>query len=138
MSKPIKPAVLDTATAPTPIGTAHVIDVVSPDRRRPVIAINDDGELTVCSSRTARKHGWKLEGTLFERTRSAKRAKAAALGKGKKLAVDLTGGLVQVPALKSAPHRREADKASTRRAGALHIADAVHDALINSLLETAK
>ena len=34
-------------------------------RRRPTLARNHDGQLVVCSSRTARKHGWKIEGKLF-------------------------------------------------------------------------
>lgn len=34
-------------------------------RRRPTLARNHDGQLVVCSSRTARKHGWTIEGRLF-------------------------------------------------------------------------
>lgn len=132
---------LDSGTAPTVIASnAHAIDVVSPDRRRPVLAINDNGELTVCCRRTARKHGWKLEGALFQRTRSGKRAAAAAAGKDKKLAVDLdTGNLTTQPALKSvAQHRRVADNVNVQRAGAVHIADAVHQQLMDSLLAAGK
>lgn len=41
-------------------------------RRRPVCAINEEGELVVCCRRTAVKNGWKLEGTLFARNRTGK------------------------------------------------------------------
>lgn len=36
-------------------------------RRRPVEAIDDEGNLVVCCSRTARKHGWELVARLFKR-----------------------------------------------------------------------
>lgn len=35
-------------------------------RRRPVLA-RDGGRLLVCSSRTARRHGWQVVGRLFAR-----------------------------------------------------------------------
>lgn len=41
-------------------------------RRRPVVAINDEGKLVVCCRRTASKHGWKVQGTLHQRTRKTK------------------------------------------------------------------
>lgn len=41
-------------------------------RRRPVVAINDAGELVVCCRRTASKNGWAMEGTLFARNRTGK------------------------------------------------------------------
>lgn len=41
-------------------------------RRRPVLARTEAGELVVCCNRTARKHGWKVEGKLFPRTKAAK------------------------------------------------------------------
>jgi hypothetical protein len=51
-------------------------------RRRPVVARNADGELIVCCSRTAKKHGWKIEGRLFvrnpERKATPKTPKAPA------------------------------------------------------------
>ncbi len=34
-------------------------------RKRPVVAVNAKGETVVCCLRTARKHGWKVEGTLY-------------------------------------------------------------------------
>jgi len=130
MSKTTKQAAafeLDAGTAPTVIAkNAHAIDVVSPDRRRPVLAINDNGELTVCCRRTARKHGWKVEGAMFERTRSGKRAEAAA--KGKKLAVDLDTGALVAKTPAPAPLKR----------AAVQLADAVHNDLIASLLASGK
>lgn len=38
-------------------------------RRRPVVAINDDGKLVVCCRRTASKNGWALKGSLHQRPR---------------------------------------------------------------------
>lgn len=38
-------------------------------RRRPVVAIDDNGNLVVCCRRTAVKNGWKVEGTMFQRPR---------------------------------------------------------------------
>jgi hypothetical protein len=37
-------------------------------RVRPVVAINENGESIVCCARTARKHGWTIEGTMFKRS----------------------------------------------------------------------
>jgi len=41
-------------------------------RSRPVVAINEDGELVVCCKSTAKKHGWTLQGKLYARVRSGK------------------------------------------------------------------
>lgn len=41
-------------------------------RRRPVVAINDEGNLVVCCRRTASKNGWKVEGVMYSRAHSAK------------------------------------------------------------------
>lgn len=38
-------------------------------RRRPVVAIDENGKLVVCCRRTAAKNGWKLQGTMFQRPR---------------------------------------------------------------------
>lgn len=38
-------------------------------RRRPVVAINEEGKLVVCCRRTAAKNGWEVQGTLFQRNR---------------------------------------------------------------------
>lgn len=50
-------------------------------RRRPVVAINEDGNLVVCCRRTASKNGWKLQGTLHQRPRSNKKVTIAPNGK---------------------------------------------------------
>lgn len=52
---------------PTPCADeAEVLDVALDGyRRRPVMARNAEGTLVVCCGRTARKHGWAIEGTLF-------------------------------------------------------------------------
>ena len=39
-------------------------------RKRPVVAINREGHKVVCCLRTARKHGWKIEGRLFQKTKA--------------------------------------------------------------------
>jgi hypothetical protein len=48
-------------------------------RRRPVVAIKDEGQLVVCCRRTASKKGWKLEGILHQRARTAKKAETVAV-----------------------------------------------------------
>lgn len=66
MSTKLNPVVVTEST----VGDAAFDGV----RRRPVVAINDNGELVVCCRRTAAKHGWKVEGTLHQRTRASKKA----------------------------------------------------------------
>lgn len=60
----LAPVVVKT---PTDIGNAAFDGV----RRRPVVAINDEGNLVVCCRRTAAKNGWEIEGTLFRRDRKS-------------------------------------------------------------------
>lgn len=62
--------------APTTARTLNQAADVALDgvRRRPVIAINEEGQLVVCCKRTALKYGWKLEGKLFSRPTKAQRA----------------------------------------------------------------
>ena len=40
-------------------------------RSRPVVAINELGELVVCCKTTAKKHGWEVQGKLYVRVRSS-------------------------------------------------------------------
>lgn len=47
-------------------------------RRRPVVAINEKGELVLCCRRTATKNGWEIEGTLFKRERTTKKDTATS------------------------------------------------------------
>jgi hypothetical protein len=126
MSKSTNQAVapVDTLTAPVVVASPEqAADLAfGGERRRPVLAINAEGELVVCCRRTARKHGWEVQGALFQRTRSGKTRIA-------KVALDAKDGTIKQA-------RRGADQPEAQRAGAVHIADAVHDALINSLLGT--
>jgi hypothetical protein len=84
----------------------HIIETAfDGTRRRPVVAINDEGKLVVCCRRTATKYGWKLEGALFARTKNGK------------VLVDNKGELaVEAPAQESSMNRRASDKAPKRRA----------------------
>jgi hypothetical protein len=47
-------------------------------RKRPFVAINDDGKLVVCSRRTAAKYGWESQGALYSRTGSDKKTTPTA------------------------------------------------------------
>jgi hypothetical protein len=72
-----KETTMTTKLNPTAVTEANMGDVAfDGTRKRPVVAINDEGQLVVCCRRTAAKHGWKLEGTLHQRTRTAKPVKA--------------------------------------------------------------
>jgi hypothetical protein len=67
-----------TKLVPTEVTEATMGDVAFDGvRQRPVVAINDDGKLIICCRRTASKNGWKVEGTLHQRTRTAKATKTA-------------------------------------------------------------
>lgn len=79
-------------------------------RARPVVAINDQGQLVVCCRRTAVKHGWKLEGTLHQRPRSEKKAVKTPAPQ-KKLVLDLMGD-GKIKAVTDHTHRRSTDDAS--------------------------
>lgn len=105
-------------------------------RRRPVLAINEEGELTVCCRRTARKHGWEIKGALFQRSRTGRKAatKAAQVAADKKskpakLAIDLKTGVI---VRKS--ERRATDK-PVRVAGAVTLSPAVTEKLVAELLK---
>lgn len=64
---------MSTKLNPTTVTEDNMGDVAfDGTRKRPVVAINDKGELVVCCRRTAAKHGWKLEATLHTRTRTPK------------------------------------------------------------------
>lgn len=107
-------------------------------RRRPILAINDEGELTVCCRRTARKHGWEIKGALFQRSRSGRKAatKAAQVVEDKKakpakLAINDQGNIVRKV------ERRATDKktAATRPAGAVVLSPKVTEQLVAELLK---
>ena len=57
--------------------TAAIENAIATLRSRPVVAINELGELVVCCRSTARKHGWSVEGKLYFRTRSTSAAPKA-------------------------------------------------------------
>lgn len=72
------------ALAPTVVTEDTLGDALfDGNRRRPVVAINDEGQLVVCCRRTARKNGWALQ--KLEREPSAKPAKKG----GKRRATDV-------------------------------------------------
>lgn len=47
-------------------------------RKRPIVAINEDGKLVVCCRRTAKKNGWQVQDVLYERTKPAPKVEAPA------------------------------------------------------------
>ena len=47
-------------------------------RKRPVVAINEEGKLVVCCRRTAKKNGWEVQDVLYERSKAAPKAEAPA------------------------------------------------------------
>lgn len=57
----------------TPVPVANELEAIRAAtdgvRRRPVLARKPDGTNVVCCRRTARKHGWEVEGRLYIRTR---------------------------------------------------------------------
>lgn len=74
VKKPVAAVVESHHLHPVVVTTEDAVMAAAFDgvRRRPVVAINDDGELVVCCRRTASKNGWVLEGTLFARNRTGK------------------------------------------------------------------
>jgi hypothetical protein len=46
-------------------------------RKRPVVAINEEGKLVVCCRRTAKKNGWEVQDVLYERARKVVEAAPA-------------------------------------------------------------
>lgn len=41
-------------------------------RKRPIVAINEEGKLVVCCRRTAKKNGWQIQDVLYERSKPTK------------------------------------------------------------------
>lgn len=59
---------------PTVVSDKDVGDVLFDGvRRRPVVAINDNGETVVCCRRTAVNKGWKIQSSPYLRERPAPR-----------------------------------------------------------------
>jgi nucleotidyltransferase/DNA polymerase involved in DNA repair len=59
-------------------------------RKRPIVAINEEGKLVVCCRRTAKKNGWEVQDVLYERARKAAEAAVEPKEKAKKPAVSKT------------------------------------------------
>lgn len=77
MSKTITPVVAAPATAhklaPTITSKAKAKSVAAADgRKRPIVAINEEGKLVVCCRRTAKKNGWDIQEVLYERAKTTK------------------------------------------------------------------
>lgn len=64
--------------APTVVkNETQAMDIAtSSGRKRPFVAINDDGKLVVCSRRTASKYGWETQGALYTRSGGSDKAPA--------------------------------------------------------------
>lgn len=83
MSKTNTPVVDAPATAhklaPTITSKAKAKSVAAADgRKRPIVAINEDGKLVVCCRRTAKKNGWDIQEVLYERAKTVKAPVAEA------------------------------------------------------------
>lgn len=55
---------------PTVVSKSKVASVAAQDgRKRPIVAINEEGKLVVCCRRTAKKNGWCIQDVLYGRTK---------------------------------------------------------------------
>jgi hypothetical protein len=75
MSKTTTPVAVATShkLAPTITSKAKAKTVAAQDgRKRPIVAINEEGKLVVCCRRTAKKNGWDIQEVLYERTKTVK------------------------------------------------------------------
>ncbi|AKA60322.1 hypothetical protein P26218_19 [Rhodoferax phage P26218] len=75
MSKTTTPVAAATShkLAPTITSKAKAKTVAAQDgRKRPIVAINEEGKLVVCCRRTAKKNGWNIQEVLYERTKTVK------------------------------------------------------------------
>ena len=67
------PAAASHKLAPTITSKAKAKTVAAADgRKRPIVAINEDGKLVVCCRRTAKKNGWDIQEVLYERIKPVK------------------------------------------------------------------
>ena len=63
--------------APTVVSDKDVGDVLFDGvRRRPVVAVNDEGDTVVCCRRTAVNKGWKIQSSPYLRERPSKKPTA--------------------------------------------------------------
>lgn len=66
-------AVASHKLAPTITSKAKAKSVAVADgRKRPIVAINEEGKLVICCRRTAKKNGWDIQEVLYERAKSVK------------------------------------------------------------------
>jgi hypothetical protein len=75
MSKTTTPVAAATShkLAPTITSKAKAKTVAAQDgRKRPIVAINEEGMLVVCCRRTAKKNGWDIQEVLYERAKTVK------------------------------------------------------------------
>ena len=73
MSKTTTPAATSHKLAPTITSKAKAKSVAAADgRKRPIVAINEEGKLVVCCRRTAKKNGWDIQEVLYERAKTVK------------------------------------------------------------------
>jgi nucleotidyltransferase/DNA polymerase involved in DNA repair len=75
MSKTTTPVAVATShkLAPTVTSKAKAKTVAAQDgRKRPIVAINEEGKLVVCCRRTAKKNGWDIQEVLYERAKAVK------------------------------------------------------------------
>lgn len=92
MSKTVTPKL-----NPTIVTKSKAKEVAAADgRKRPVVAINDEGKLVICCRRTAKTHGWTVQESLYERPKASKPAPVVeapkpAPKKTKPVAVEILG-----------------------------------------------
>lgn len=89
------PSIVSHKLAPTVTSKAKAKSVAAADgRKRPIVAINEEGKLVVCCRRTAKKNGWDIQEVLYERAKTVKAeapvvpadaAKTAKVKKAKKV-----------------------------------------------------
>jgi len=69
----VAPAAASHKLAPTITSKAKAKTVAAADgRKRPIVAINEEGKLVVCCRRTAKKNGWDIQEVLYERAKTTK------------------------------------------------------------------
>lgn len=79
-------------------------------RKRPVVAINREGHKVVCCLRTARKHGWKIEGRLFQKAKAKEEQPVKPVKAEAKKPVKAEPVKQAKPAAKKAPAKKATKK----------------------------
>jgi hypothetical protein len=131
------------STAKTPVAAANTpvvvknenaaIDyLITTERSRPVLALNDKGELVVCCKTTAKKHGWEVQGRMYVRVRSSKKAVINEEGKLASKPAKLPSLAEMTRAPRKADARADERRANERRTSMKAKLQA--DADVNTLL----